>query len=89
MDILNFSRIMVIFIEREGEGTALIASRCDLIQAQQQQVEHRDEFLESIVAKIFNDASIKLCFDLSGLVSGNGGISTIDLNAIPPTRRTG
>lgn len=88
METLEFARIVAILIEHVEARCALIANRTDLSREQQQKREHRDEFGETIVARLFNDQSVKVGLVLGGLVSREQGLGNIDFTQLSIVPRT-
>ena len=62
----EFARLIGLLALNTTARRALCASALDLTRIEQQRKASRDEFWESVVAKLFNDGNVKVHLDLTG-----------------------
>lgn len=89
MTVNEFARLMGLLARHEAARAALIKSGRDLSREQQQRREGRDSFWETLIAKLFNDATVRVELDMRGCISGDDEVSNVDPNAKPILPRGG
>ncbi len=89
MTLSEFARLMGLLTKNDLARRALIQSGLDLTREQQQRREGRDAFWESLIARLFNDRTVRVELDLRGCISGPNDVGTVNSNAPPAAPRGG
>ena len=85
----EFARLVDILIEKKEARSALLSSGINLTRIEQQRRMDRDEFWESVVARLHNDQTVIVGMSFVGLVDADDEHSVINPNKALPQKRSG
>lgn len=85
----EFARFVGILVENEEARSALLQSGMDLTRVEQKRRMSRDDFWETVVARLHNDREIIVGMNFIGLVDADDNQTALDLNMAVPQKRTG
>ena len=85
----EFARLVGIMIEKEEARSALLSSGVNLTRIEQQLRMDREEFWESVVARLHNDQTVIVGMSFVGLVDTDDEHSVINPSKALPQKRSG